>query len=168
MRTLEDIVYNAGEKALAEQERLVAGIRQRTGTLLAAHALVASLLGGTTLRDRGLSAPAWIALTALVAGLVIAAILLAPWSLRFAMGARKLYDDLYQQASTEAPDGNPRLAGGSGLHLREPARTQHRERAPDVLAVGRAGRTDDLPDARLAGGPGGRLKPWSRNPSHRT
>jgi hypothetical protein len=103
MRTLEDIVYDAGRHALADQEARVAGIRQRTGTLLAAHALVASFLGGTTVRDQGLSAPAWIALTALVAGLVIAAILLAPWPLRFAMGARKLYDDLYRQASTEAP-----------------------------------------------------------------
>jgi hypothetical protein len=45
MRTLEEITYDAGRHALADQESLVAGIRQRTGTLLAAHALVASFLG---------------------------------------------------------------------------------------------------------------------------
>jgi hypothetical protein len=103
MRTLEDITYDAGRQALTDQESLVAGIRQRTGTLLAAHALVASFLGATTLRDQGPSALSWVALTALVLGLIVAAILLAPWQLRFAMGARKLYDDLYEQASTEAP-----------------------------------------------------------------
>ncbi len=103
MRTLEEITYEAGRGALGDQESLVAGIRQRTGTLLAAHALVASFLGGTTLRDQGLSALGWVALVALVLGLVAAAILLAPWQLRFAMDARKLFDDLYTQASTEAP-----------------------------------------------------------------
>jgi hypothetical protein len=40
VRTLEEITYEAGRSALADQESLVAGIRQRTGTLLAAHALV--------------------------------------------------------------------------------------------------------------------------------
>jgi hypothetical protein len=103
MRTLEEITYDAGRGALADQESLVAGIRQRTGTLLAAHALVASFLGGTVLRDRGLSALGWVALVALVLGLVAAAILLAPWRLGFAVDARKLYDDFYTQASTEAP-----------------------------------------------------------------
>ena len=56
MQTLEQIAYEAGRSALAEQESLVAALQQRTGTLLTAHALVASFLGGTTLRDRGLSA----------------------------------------------------------------------------------------------------------------
>jgi hypothetical protein len=42
MPALEEITYEAGRAALADQESLVSGIRQRTGTLLAAHALVAS------------------------------------------------------------------------------------------------------------------------------
>jgi hypothetical protein len=62
---------------------------------VAAHALVASFLGGTTLRDHGLSALGWVALVTLVLGLVAAAILLAPWRLRFAVDARKLYDTEY-------------------------------------------------------------------------
>lgn len=43
-----------------------------------------------------------VALTALVLGLVVAAILLAPWRVKFAVDARQLYDELYGQAVTEA------------------------------------------------------------------
>jgi len=34
MKTLEEITYDAGRHALADQESFVNGIRQRTGTLL--------------------------------------------------------------------------------------------------------------------------------------
>jgi hypothetical protein len=47
MPRLEEIAYDAGRAALSEQETLVAGVRSRTGTLLAAYALVASFLGAT-------------------------------------------------------------------------------------------------------------------------
>jgi hypothetical protein len=100
VRTLEEITYEAGRSALADQESLV--VRQRTGTLLAAHALVASFLGATTVRAQGLHALSWVALAALVVGLVAAAILLAPWQLKFAVDARELYDALYEQALAEA------------------------------------------------------------------
>jgi MFS family permease len=103
VRTLEEITYEAGRSALADQESLVAGVRQRTGTLLAAHALVASFLGATTVRAQGLHSWGWVALVALVLGLVAAAILLAPWKLKFAIDARELYDELYEQAAREAP-----------------------------------------------------------------
>jgi hypothetical protein len=99
---LEEIAYEAGRDALADQEALVAGVRQRTGTLLAAHALVASFLGATTIRETGFEAWEWIALTALVLGLVAAAVLLAPWNLKFAVDAQQLYDELYEQAASEA------------------------------------------------------------------
>jgi hypothetical protein len=74
VRTLEEITYEAGCSALSDQESIVAGIRQRTGTLLAAHALVASFLGATTVRDQGLQPLGWVALLALVVGLVVAAV----------------------------------------------------------------------------------------------
>jgi hypothetical protein len=45
----------------------------------------------------------WVALVALVLGLVAAAVLLAPWRLKFAVDARELYDELYEQAAREAP-----------------------------------------------------------------
>lgn len=78
------------------------GIRQRTGTLLAAHALVASFLGATTIRAYGLELWGAVALAALVVGLVVAATLLAPWQLKFAVDARDLYSELYEQAAAEA------------------------------------------------------------------
>jgi hypothetical protein len=103
MPTLEEITYEAGRHALADQEALVSGIRQRTGMLLAAHALVASFLGATTIRVYGVDGWGGAALTALVGGLVVSAVLLAPWSLKFAVDARDLYNELYKQASEEAP-----------------------------------------------------------------
>ena len=105
MQTLEQIAYEAGRSALAEQESRVAGIRQGTGTLLAAHALVASFLGGATLREHGLSALAWVALISLGLALVIAAILLFPWRLRFAVDARSIHFRLQAQATSEAASG---------------------------------------------------------------
>ena len=105
MPRLEEITYEAGRSALGDQESLVAGVRARTGTLLAAHALVASFLGATVVRDQGLHALGWVALGALVLGLVAAAVLLAPWQLKFAVDARELYGELYEQALAEA-DGD--------------------------------------------------------------
>jgi hypothetical protein len=102
MPSLEEITYEAGRYALADQETLVSGIRQRTGTLLAAHALVASFLGATTIHSHGLGWLGWLAVSTLVAGLCDAAILLAPWSLKFAVDSRELYEELYEQAAAEA------------------------------------------------------------------
>lgn len=102
MARLEEITYEAGRHALADQEALVSGIRQRTGTLLAAHALVASFLGAAVIRAHGLDAFGWIALGALVFGLGAAAMLLAPWDLKFSIDARYLYKHLSQRASVEA------------------------------------------------------------------
>jgi hypothetical protein len=122
VKTLEEITYDAGRHALADQESLVNGIRQRTGTLLAAHALVASFLGAAVIHAEGLRGWSWIALCALVAGLLIAAALLAPWRLTFAVDARNLYWQLYEQARRGADaDGPPWLvAAGLGYqHLRD-------------------------------------------------
>jgi hypothetical protein len=105
VKALEEIVYEAGRDALADQEALVAGIRQRTGTLLAAHALVASFLGAATIREAGLEAWGWVAISLLVIGLVAAGVLLAPWRLTFAVDARELHSELYEQARTEADAG---------------------------------------------------------------
>lgn len=102
MQALEETTYEAGRSALAEQESSVASVRRRTGTLLAAHALVASFLGASTLRAHGVRTLGWVALAALVLGLVVAAVLLASWKLKFAVDAHSLYEDLYAQAAAEA------------------------------------------------------------------
>ena len=130
---LEEIAYEAGREALADQEALVAGIRQRTGTLLAAHALVASFLGATTIREVGLGFWGWLALGALVLGLVAAAVLLAPWRLKFSVDAMHLYDELYAQAAKEADSGTLGWLASAGYlyqSLRE-------ENAPRVALMSR-------------------------------
>lgn len=108
--TIEQIAYDAGRRALADQEALVAGIQQRTGTLLAAHALVASFLGATTIRAHGLTPPAWIALLALALGLSVAAAILSPWRLRFSLDAGELYDEL-------------QTLNAAGAHVMDPVAT---------------------------------------------
>jgi hypothetical protein len=113
MPRLEEIAYDAGRAALSEQEALVAGVRSRTGTLLAAHALVASFLGATAVRSHGLDALGWVALGALVLGLAVAATLLAPWQLKFAADAHELYGGLLAQAAAEADAEFCRQLSGS-------------------------------------------------------
>jgi hypothetical protein len=133
VKTLEEIAYEAGRAALADQETLVSGVRQRTGTLLAAHALVASFLGATTIRATGFDVWAWLAVIALVLGLVVAGILLAPWELKFAVDARQLYDELYEEAASEAKAGTLGWLASAGYGyqaLRE-------ENAPKVQRMSR-------------------------------
>jgi hypothetical protein len=100
--TLEEIVFQAGRDALADQDGVVTGVRQRTGTLLAAHALVASFLGATTVTAKGLHGFSWVARVTLLLGLIIAAVLLSNWRLRFAVDAPDLYAELYDEAAAEA------------------------------------------------------------------
>ncbi|MBS1870696.1 MAG: hypothetical protein JSS99_13655 [Actinobacteria bacterium] len=107
MKALEEIVYEAGRHALADQESLVTAIRQRTGALVAAHALVASFFGASTLSDDGLLTWSWIALASLLVGLVVAAVLLAPWRLRFAVDAHVLYQQLYDEHAPGAASDSP-------------------------------------------------------------
>jgi hypothetical protein len=99
---LEEIVFQAGRDALTDQDAIVTGIRQRTGTLLAAHALVASFVGATTVKAKGLHGFSWAALVALVFGLVISAVLLSNWKLRFGIDAPDFYRELYDEAASEA------------------------------------------------------------------
>lgn len=140
VKTLEEITYEAGRAALDDQEKLVAGVRQRTGTLLAAHALVASFLGATTVTATGLTAWAWLALTALVLGLVVAAVLLAPWELKFAVDAPELYAALYRQAADEADDGTLGWLAAAGygyqaLRAENAQRVAWMSRASAALAI---------------------------------
>jgi hypothetical protein len=140
MQTLEQITYEAGRGALADQESLVMEIRQRTGTILAAHALVASFLGGATLRAQGLSGPAWVALIALGFGLAVAAILLLPWRLMFAVDARSIYARLQAKAAAEARLGTLAWLADAGLAYQElqeenAARVRQMSWLSGVLAV---------------------------------
>jgi hypothetical protein len=140
VKTLEEVTYEAGRAALAEQEAMVTGIRQRTGTLLAAQALVASFLGGTALKGHGFHAVGWLAVLVLLMGLVVAAVVLAPWRLRFAVNARDLYEQLYRQAREEADLGSLRWLAAAGfgyqdLRLRNARSVRWLSRLSAVLGV---------------------------------
>jgi hypothetical protein len=106
VKTLEEVTYETGLAALADQEAMVAGVRQRTGTLLAAQALVATFLGGAATEGNGLHALGWLAVLTLLMGLVAAAVVLAPWPLTFAVDVHDLYEQLYPLALEDARDNS--------------------------------------------------------------
>jgi hypothetical protein len=64
--------------------------------------LVASFLGATTVKAKGLHGFSWAALVALVLGLVVSDVLLSNWKLRFALDAPDFYAELYDEAAAEA------------------------------------------------------------------
>lgn len=125
MKELEEVILDIARDALADQERLVAGIRLRTGTLVAAHALVASFLGTPVLRDTGLTAPAWLALTALTAALTLSAVVLWPWDLRFSLPASRIHGRLERRAA-HAPPENAGAWMLEAAWYHEQARTRNR------------------------------------------
>jgi hypothetical protein len=74
--------------------------RTRPGRLVSRR--FASFLGATTVKAKGLHGFSWAALVALVLGLVISAVLLSNWKLRFAIDAPDFYAELYDEAASEA------------------------------------------------------------------
>jgi hypothetical protein len=109
----------------ADQEALVAGVRQRTGTLLAAHALVAFFLGAATTYETGLDAWEWIAISLLVLGLAAAGVPLASWTLS-SRSTRASCAPRSTAGQTEVDAGTPWLARGGGLWLPGAAREERR------------------------------------------
>jgi hypothetical protein len=130
---LEEITYETARAALADQEALVSGIRQRTGTLLAAQALVASFFGGPAIESEGFNAVTWTAVATLVAGLVLAAGVLGPWRLTFAVDARNIYWELRAQAEEEAAEDTLGWLAAVGFRY-EDLRRRNRRR---VLLISR-------------------------------
>lgn len=101
---LEEIVFQAGRDALVDQDSVVNGIRQRTGTSRRPRS-GCLLLGRHDGQCQGLHGFSWAALVALVLGLIISAVLLSNWKLRFAVDAPDLYAELYDEAAIEADQG---------------------------------------------------------------
>jgi hypothetical protein len=82
----------------------------------------------------------WVALGSLVAGLVLAAVILALCDLKFAVDAEFLYDALYEQASAEAEAGTLGWLAAPGFgyqRLREEdaGRVRRMSRCSGLLAV---------------------------------
>jgi hypothetical protein len=91
---LAQLIYEQAQKALEQQERQVYELRQRTGTLLAAAALIASFFGTAAVGRGGGAVPVVLAAFALVVTVLSGLYVLYPHQLDFALDARRLYDDL--------------------------------------------------------------------------
>jgi cytochrome c-type biogenesis protein CcmH/NrfG len=91
---LAQLVYDQAQKALEQQERQVYELRQRTGTLLAAAALIASFFGTAAVGRDGGTVPVVLAGVALVITVLSGLYVLYPHQLDFALDARRLYDHL--------------------------------------------------------------------------
>jgi hypothetical protein len=108
MASFEERIYELGSEALAEQERQVAELRGRGATLLAAGAVIASLLVRPVFADdhpRGAAEVVAVTVGVLGAGvlLVCVVMLLAPRELGFSVKAGATYRALWDQELLEQP-----------------------------------------------------------------
>jgi hypothetical protein len=98
----EEIAYDMSRAALADQASLVADVRSRAATLVAAQALVASFLGDAATNGGPLDAWGWAAVGALLLGLLLATVIVAPLDATFSVDMRDVYQDLRTVAAREA------------------------------------------------------------------
>lgn len=108
MASFEERIYELGTAALADQERQVAEVRGRGSTLLAAGALIASLLAKPVFHDGHPSGLGEIAATAVgllgTGGvLLFVVLLLRPYELGFSVKAGAAYRVLWDQGILEQP-----------------------------------------------------------------
>jgi hypothetical protein len=108
MASFEERIYELGSEALAEQERQVAELRSRGAALLAAGAVIASLLARPVFAgDHPQGGAEVIAVLCGVLGagvlLVFVVMLLAPRELGFSVKAGATYRALWDQQILEQP-----------------------------------------------------------------
>jgi hypothetical protein len=106
--SFEERIYELGSEALAERERQVAEVRGRGATLLAAGAVIASLLAKPVFDGDHPHGFAEIAATAVgVLGssgvLVFVVLLLRPYELGFSVKAGETYRALWEEGILEQP-----------------------------------------------------------------
>ena len=117
MASFEQRIYELGIGALAEQERQVAEIRTRGATLLAAGAVIASLLAGPVCdgdHPDGLAEVIAATLGVVGAGglLTFVVLLLSPRELGFSVKADATYRALWDQEILQQPLGRSRAGRG--------------------------------------------------------
>jgi hypothetical protein len=108
MATFEERIYSLGVDALAEQERQVAEVRGRASVLLAAGAVVPSLLAKSVFHGghpEGFLeiAAATVGLLGAAGVLAFAVLLLRPYELGFSMKAGETYRELWKLDVLEQP-----------------------------------------------------------------
>jgi hypothetical protein len=93
---LEVLALQFARDALDKQDGILAELRARTGTLLAASSIVSSFLGATAIGRDGLSGWSIVALVALGASLALCVAILLPRSdLSFSIDGPRVYEELY-------------------------------------------------------------------------
>jgi hypothetical protein len=93
---LEVLVLAFARDALDKQDAVLAELRARTGTLLAASSIVSSFLGATAIGRDGLSGWSIAALVALAASLALCVAIFVPRSdLSFSIDGPRVYEELY-------------------------------------------------------------------------
>jgi hypothetical protein len=106
--SFEERIYQLGLEALAEQERQVAEVRSRGSTLLAAGAVIASLLAKPVFHDGHPDGALKVLATVvglLGAGglLLVVVLLLRPYELGFSVNAPATYRALWDKGILEQP-----------------------------------------------------------------
>lgn len=97
MPELEQIAYESAVRALDKQERVVEELRARTGILLAASSLAASLLGSRAFDDLHPLALVVVAMGAFVVSLSSSLFVLLPREgFVFALNGPEVYERLYE------------------------------------------------------------------------
>jgi hypothetical protein len=107
--TLEELLLDQSQRALDRQERTVAELRARTGTLVAAAALVGGLLAGTMPRHGAAHNWSVAGLVCLALTLLCALVILLPKRLVFVLDFPKLYGELWEDRD-DLPSAHRRLA----------------------------------------------------------
>lgn len=107
MANFEERIYQLGSEALAEQERQVVEVRSRGSTLLAAGAVIASLLAKPVFQGGHPTGAETIAVVFGLIGtaglLVFVVLLLRPYELAFSINAPATYRALWKQEILEQP-----------------------------------------------------------------
>ena len=93
------IAYDASVRAIQDQASVLDSLRTRSGTVLAAAALVSSFLGGQVLRQEthlDLWSLSTVAVCAFVGSALLALLILWPFEFRFSLSAGALLDAVAQ------------------------------------------------------------------------
>lgn len=98
----EEIAYELSRTALADQASLMADLRSRAATLVAAQALVASFLGDAATDGGSLGPWGWAAVGSLLLGLLLATVIVAPWKMAYSLDLHEIHSDLRKVAAREA------------------------------------------------------------------
>jgi hypothetical protein len=103
------LIFDLALRSLDQQERELGELRARTNTVIAAAAVITSLLGAATIDREGVSGWAVVALIVFAGTGALSLFVLWPRTLRFAFDARHTYQELYPLAE-DVPQAQLRVA----------------------------------------------------------